>query len=64
MQKSTIRELTPQEIQQVSGWIAPLIGLGLSVAGHFMARSVAGSLVGRASYALGVYSAAVALDNK
>ena len=64
MKNSTIRELSYKEIQQVSGGLVPLIGLGLSVASHFMARSVAGSLISRAGYALGVYGAAAYFDDK
>jgi len=59
-----MRELSTEEISQISGGIAPLIGLGLSVAGHFMARSVMSSLLARASYAAGVYGVAASFSDK
>ena len=64
MEKSTIRELSSEEIQQVNGGVLPLVGLALSAAGHFMARSLAGSLISRASLAVGVAGGAAYFKDK
>ena len=58
MKSTTMRELSATEMKEVSGGIAPLIGLAISAAGHFMARSVASSMLGRAGFGLSVYGAA------
>ena len=59
-----LRELSSKEIQAVNGGIAPLIGLGLSVAGHFMARTAASSFLGRAGLGMGVYGTAAYFGDK
>lgn len=53
-----IRELAADEIEAVTGGVAPIIGMAVAFYGHFSARSVAASLAGRIGLALGTYSLA------
>lgn len=59
-----MRELTSEEMDQVQGGIAPLIGLAASAVGHFTARSLATSLVSRAGLATSVYGVADYFSDK
>ena len=54
-----MRELTADELDEVSGGILPLVGFGLALAGKVMGSTgVAGWAVGSASLVLGSYSMA------
>lgn len=64
MKQSTIRELSEHEIQQVSGGIAPLIGLAASVVGHFTARSLLTSFASRIGLAGSIYGTAAFFSDK
>lgn len=59
-----IRELNKQELKEVNGGIAPLVGLAASAVGHFTARSVVSSLASRAGLAGSVYGVAAWFNDK
>ena len=58
MENSTIRELTDEELQQIDGGLAPLIGGAIAAFGHFSARTFISSAVGRVGLGLFVYETA------
>ena len=54
----TMRELSETETQQVSGGIAPLIGLAVAVVSHAGARTAVQDAASRIGSAMAVYAAA------
>lgn len=56
--KSTIRELTQEEMQSVNGGVLPVLAAIGSFVGHIGVRSVSGYLFTRSMSVYGVYSAA------
>jgi|GEM_PF-2068608 lactobin A/cerein 7B family class IIb bacteriocin len=64
MKQSTVRELSDEEIQLVSGGIAPLIGLAASVVGHFTARTVLTSFASRIGLGGSIFGAAAYFSDK
>ncbi len=59
---STIRELSPGEINEVSGGILPIIGFGLALASHVGVGTATTTIVGHAisGVALGIASFSLA----
>ena len=53
-----MRQLTEIEVEQVSGGFLPIIGAVISVVGHFGARTLLGSLAGRAGLIFATYELA------
>lgn len=52
-----MKELSKDEIQQVQGGIAPIIGLAASAASRFMARGIGSYVVSRVGGVAAIYSA-------
>ncbi len=50
-----IQELTMEEVQQVNGGIAPVIGMGIAVASHLGSASLGAHLLSGAGLIVGTY---------
>ncbi|MCL1142743.1 class IIb bacteriocin, lactobin A/cerein 7B family [Shewanella gaetbuli] len=55
MQNSKIEELTFDEIEQVNGGIAPVIGAGIALASHLSSATLGGHLLSGAGLIVGTY---------
>jgi lactobin A/cerein 7B family class IIb bacteriocin len=53
-----MRELTDEEVEQVDGGFAPIIGAVIAAVGHFTARSALTSFAGRVGAIMATYEIA------
>lgn len=51
-----MRELNREEVDQVNGGVAPLIGAAVALYSHFTATTFTGAMVARVGVAVAVYS--------